>query len=84
MTGRIHMLPERPLSDALGELRGQFIPVTDATHWSDALAEARTTVPMLAVNHARCQILAPHHEIDPWAGLGATEVAEPPAEATGW
>ena len=83
VTGRIHVVPERPLADALHELRGRFIPVTDATHWSDPLGEARITVPMVAVNHARCQILAPHHEIDPWAGL-PTEAAEPPAEPTGW
>jgi hypothetical protein len=24
---------------------------------------------MVAVNHARAQILAPHQEIDPWVGL---------------
>ena len=69
-----------------------FVPVTDATFWSDPLGEARTTVALVAVNHARCQILAPHQEIDPWAGLGAPGAAEggegssapPPAEKLGW
>ena len=93
--GRIHLEVDRPLRDALGELRGRFVPVTQATHWSDALAEARTTVPYLAVNHARCQILAPHQEVDPWAGLSTSpsETAQPgepgyvppsPTEPTGW
>jgi hypothetical protein len=96
--GRIHLEAGRSLRDALGELRGRFVPVTQATHWSDALAEARTTVSFLAVNHARCQILAPHQEVDPWAGLGSPAVeagggwdepsppSEPPSasEPTGW
>jgi hypothetical protein len=75
VTGRIHLQPERPLREALGLLHGAFVPVTDATFWSDSLGEARTSAVMVAVNHARCQILAPHHEVDPWAGLGATGAA---------
>ncbi len=69
ITGRIHLLPERDLSVALSELTGKFLPVTDATYWSDTVGEARSTAPMVAVNHARAQILAPHREADPWAGL---------------
>lgn len=69
ITGRIHLLPERDLRQALGELVGRFIPVTEAVYWSDVVGEARTTAPMVAVNHARAQILAPHREVDPWAGL---------------
>ncbi len=90
VTGRIHVVPERSLRDALGELRGQFIPVTQATYWSDSLGEGRVTAALVAVNHARCQILAPHHEVDPWAGLGSggTEPATPApptvGEPTGW
>lgn len=95
ITGRIHLLPERALRDALGELHGEFVPVTDATYWSDTLGEARATAALVVVNHARSQILAPHRELDPWAGLdasgaipgtsepgapGSTETAEP----TGW
>jgi hypothetical protein len=77
ITGRIHLQPERPLREALGELHGAFVPVTDAVHWSDSLGEARTTAVMVAVNHARCQILAPHQVVDPWAGLGMTGAAGP-------
>lgn len=71
ITGRIHLLPERNLSDALGELIGRFIPVTDVTFWSETANEPRTTAPMVAVNHARAQILAPHREVNPWAELDA-------------
>jgi hypothetical protein len=91
ITGQIHLGPDQPLREALGGLRGAFIPITDATHWSDPLGEARTTTALVAVNHARCQILAPHREVDPWAGLGsgspgAGATGEPPptGEPTGW
>jgi hypothetical protein len=72
ITGRIHLLPERDLHDALSELTGRFIPVTDAAYWSDVVNEARTTARLVAFNHARAQILAPHREVDPWAGLDRT------------
>jgi hypothetical protein len=79
--GRIHVLGERDLREALGELTGRFLPVTEAIFWSDSVGEARQTAPMVAINHRRAQILAPHREVDPWAGLdrsgeaaaGATE-----------
>jgi hypothetical protein len=78
ITGRIHLLPERDLHEALSELTGNFVPVTDATYWSDTVGEARATAPMIAFNHSRAQILAPHTEIDPWAGVnrGDTTRAE--------
>jgi hypothetical protein len=85
ITGRIHLMPERDLREALGELTGRFIPVTEATYWSDIVGEARTVAPMVAFNHSRAQILAPHREVDPWAGLdrsGEPQAAEadlPPA-----
>jgi hypothetical protein len=69
ITGRIHLLPERDLRDALEELTGRFLPVTDATYWSESVGEARTAAPLIAFNHARAQILAPHREVDPWAGI---------------
>jgi hypothetical protein len=69
LTGRIHLMPERDLREALSELTGRFLPVTDATYWSDTVGEARNSAPMVAVNHGRAQILAPHREADPWAGL---------------
>jgi hypothetical protein len=78
--GRIHVMPERDLHDALRDLTGRFLPVTDATFWSDTVGEARTTAPMVAVNHRRAQILAPHREVDPWAGIdrsGETPQAPP-------
>jgi len=69
ITGRIHLMPERDLHEALAELTGTFIPVTDATYWSDTAGEARLTAPMIAFNHNRAQILAPHQAVDPWTGL---------------
>ena len=69
ITGHIHLLPERSLHQALGELIGRFIPVTEATYWSDRVGEARATALVVAVNHTRAHILAPHREVDPWAGL---------------
>ncbi len=69
ITGRIHLMPERDLHEALSELTGTFIPVTDATFWSDSVGEARTSAPMVAFNHNRAQILAPHQTVDPWSGL---------------
>jgi hypothetical protein len=72
ITGQIHLLPERDLREALSELTGRFLPVTNATYWSDLAGEAKQEAPMVAVNHARAHILAPHREVDPWAGLDRT------------
>jgi hypothetical protein len=69
IVGRLHLLAERDLREALSELVGNFIPVTDATYWSDTVGEARTTAPMVAFNRNRAQIMAPHKEVDPWSGL---------------
>lgn len=85
VTGRIHLLPERSLRHALSELTGDFLPVTDATYWSDVLNEARATASLVAVNHHRAQIMAPHTVADPWVGLDPDAARpEPPAEPTGW
>lgn len=65
VTGRIHLLPEREIRDALQELHGRFLPVTEATFWSESLDVAPTTAPMLAVNHARAQILSPYSATSP-------------------
>jgi hypothetical protein len=67
--GRIHLMPERGLHEALTELTTRFLPVTDATYWSDQVGEARATAPMVAVNRHRAHILAPHRAVDPWAGI---------------
>ena len=77
IVGRIHLLPERDLRLALDELVGAFIPVTDASFWSDTVGEAKQSATMVAFNHARAQILAPHHEIDPWAGIARSPDATP-------
>ncbi len=79
--GTIHLLPSEPtLREALRELTGRFLPVTDATYWSDRLGEARKTALVVAVNHHRAQILAQHQEVDPWAGLGAPAPSTPPPD----
>jgi hypothetical protein len=65
VVGELHLLPESSLQDALHELLGRFLPVTDAMFWSDSLGIGRTAVGMLAVNHARSQILTPFREPQP-------------------
>jgi hypothetical protein len=85
VTGQIHLMPERSLRDALSELTGHFLPVTNATYWSEGLGEARAQAELLAVNHERAQILAPHRVSDPWVGLDKPPApTEPPPEPTGW
>jgi hypothetical protein len=70
ITGTIHLLPGRDsLRESLTELTGRFIPITNATYWSDRLGEARRTALLVAVNHHRTQILAHHVDVDPWEGL---------------
>ena len=57
--GTIHLLPtEGNIRNALDELTGRFLPVTDAEYWSSRLGEPRLTAIMVAVNHERTQILA--------------------------
>ena len=69
IVGNIHLPPEQNMRLALGELIGRFVPVTDATFWSDTVGEAKQSAVMVAVNHSRAQILAPHTDVDPWVGL---------------
>jgi hypothetical protein len=79
--GTIHLLPgESSMREALTELQGRFIPITNATYWSDRLGEARRTSLLVAVNHHRTQIMAQHREMDPWAGLGAPAPSTPPPD----
>jgi hypothetical protein len=89
ITGRIHLLPQRELREALTELTGAFIPVTEAAYWSDSVGEARATAHVLAFNHSRAHILAPHTEVDPWHGLdrsaavgGSVLIGEEPGGTT--
>jgi hypothetical protein len=83
--GQIHLAPDHNLRDALSQLTGNFVPVTDATYWSDSLAEARTSSPLVAFNHSRAQILAPHRAVDPWEGIpgSGTETPDPGREPAG-
>jgi hypothetical protein len=83
VTGRVHVLPERDLREALSELTGRFIPVTEATYWSDSVGEARATAPMVAINHNRAQIFAPHREVDVWGGLNRGGEGAPAPGAEG-
>jgi hypothetical protein len=72
--GRLEGSGERPLREAVQALRGRFIEIVDAVYSSELAAEARTPASRLAVNRSKAHIIAPHREIDPWAGLapGAT------------
>ena len=71
IVGRIHVLPGRGLREALSELTGRFVPVTDASYWSDSLGEAKVQASFVAFNHARAHVLASHEERDPWQGIKA-------------
>ena len=78
VVGTIHLMPTNgDLREALTELTGRFLPVTDATYWSDQLGEARQEALLLAVNHHRTQILAKYQAPDPWAGLGGSAARSP-------
>lgn len=82
VTGSIYLMPGHGLREALTELQGTFVPVTGAAYWSDILGEARQTAELVAVNHNRAQILAPHRVVDPWADVGGGAGATPSAETT--
>jgi len=82
VTGSIYLMPGRSLREALAELSGRFVPVTEAAYWSDVLGEARQTAEIVAVNHDRAQILAPHRIVDPWADVGGAAETATPAETT--
>jgi len=63
--GTMHLLPsEGNIRAALSELQGRFLPITDATFWSDHAGEPRQEAVLVAVNHRRAQILAPHKQRD--------------------
>jgi len=81
VTGYIHLLAERSLRVALTELTGKFLPVTEATYWSDSLGEPRVTSVLVAINRSLAQIVAPHQEVDPWAGIDQLAAAGAQAAA---
>ena len=85
VTGNIHVMQGHDLRESLTELTGKFLPVTNAAYWSDVLGEARQTAEIVAVNHERAQILAPHRIVDPWADVehpGAAGGSAEPGPAT--
>ena len=67
--GTIYLPPNPDAHERLTHLGGRFIPITDATFWSDRLGQPRTAAPMLAFNHARVQILVPQEEREPSVGV---------------
>jgi hypothetical protein len=83
VTGHIHLMPERDVREALQELHGRFVPVTDATFWSDTLGEAARSAPMIAVNHARAQILSPYGKAPAGRPASASASASAPEPAGG-
>jgi hypothetical protein len=79
VTGTMHLLPsDGNIRAALSELHGRFLPITDATFWSDHVGEARQQAVLVAVNHRRAQILAPHRQAG--TGVGEPSDAEPVLE----
>jgi hypothetical protein len=59
LAGKIHVLPERDVAEAMAELRGRFVPLTDAQYWSGVLGEPKTSAPFVAFNRGRALVLAP-------------------------
>ena len=59
VTGRLHILPERTVREALKELVGHFLPMTEAIYWSERAGEPKASATMVAINHSRAQILMP-------------------------
>lgn len=66
LTGYLHAADATDLRSAAGALSGRFLPVSDATHWSESLREPRTSAQLAAVARARVQIVAPYLEQDVW------------------
>ena len=67
LTGQIHILQGQELFQALNEMTGRFLPLTDATYWSDTSRVPHTDAPMVAFNHARAHILTQIQEAVPEA-----------------
>lgn len=81
VVGYVHLAIEASMRDGLASLTSRFVPVTDATYWSETIGESSTSAVMLAINHRRAQIFAPYTVVDPWAGIPRAVEAdtEPPA-----
>ena len=78
MTGRKWPVSSESASRRLRSGIRWICPVTDATYWSDTAGEARATAHLLAFNHNRAHILAPHKDVDPWHGLDRAATAGGP------
>ncbi len=82
VTGTLHLpAAAANLQEALTDLTGRFLPVTDAEYEAPSLGLAPRGALMLAVNHHRAQILARYSgdgdrpaagevAVDPWARTG--------------
>jgi len=80
VAGNVHLLVgEGDARAGLKALTESFVPVTDATYWSDQLNEGRRQALLVAVNHRRAQYIAPHRDVDPWEGLA--DAGRAPEEA---
>jgi hypothetical protein len=62
VVGHVHLQVADGIRDGLDTLVGRFLPVTHAAYWSDALGVGRTEALMVAVNHAKAQILVLYEE----------------------
>jgi hypothetical protein len=80
--GRLEGSGAGGLREAVQGLRGRFVEVVDAVYSSELAAEARTPASRLAVNRARAHAIAPHREVDPWAGLAPGAQAGSGADAS--
>jgi hypothetical protein len=85
VTGTLHLLAgSANLREALTDLTGRFLPVTDAAFEAPSLGLAPQEAIMLAVNHHRAQILAHYAQpgdrpVDSPQGVG-----DPWASSTGY
>ncbi len=57
--GDVHLTPSGALRDGLAQLQARFIPVTDATFWSQRRGVGHETVAMVAINRDLAQVFAP-------------------------
>jgi hypothetical protein len=60
--GDLHLVPASALRDGLAQLQARFIPVTDATFWSEHRNAVRQGAAMVAINHVRAQVFAPFQD----------------------
>ena len=84
ITGTLHLLAgSSNLREALTDLTGRFLPVTDAEYRAPALGLPPQTVLMVAVNHQRAHILARYTEPGDRPADGSQVAADPWGRAVG-